>query len=92
MEQDINKDRNREFSFLTNLHNQSNIVNGDNVSTQQINSVFILVSPYYIDEINLEDLSICLNIDEKGTVFINNEKYETVEIKPGVKLFGILKR
>lgn len=92
MEEDTIKDRNREFSFLTNLHNQSNIVNGDNVSIQQINSLFILVSPYYIDEFNLADLSICLNIDEKGRIFINNEEYETVEIKPGVKLFGIIKR
>lgn len=94
MEQDSKKekDKNRDISFLTNINNQSNIVNANNVSTEQINSVFILVSPYYINKFSLNGLDINLNIDEKGTVFINNKEYETVEIKHGVKMFGIIKR
>lgn len=86
------KDKNSAFNFLTNLTNQSNIVNANNVSTNQINSVFILVSPYYINKFNLDGVDINLNIDKAGTIFINDKEYEAVEIKPGVKIFGILER
>lgn len=80
------------YNFMTNLNNQSNIVDTNNLSMDQINSVFILISPYYVNEYNLEGFDINLNIDEKGKIFINNKEYEALEIEPGVKLFGVIKR
>lgn len=89
MEGDNNKGR--SYNFLTNLNNQSNIVNGSNISVKQINSVFILISPYHMNKFNLEGLDIDLNIDEKGSVFIDDKEYEAVEVKPGIKIFGVIK-
>lgn len=89
MEGDNNKGR--SYNFLTNLNNQSNIVNGSNISVKQVNSVFILISPYHMNKCNLEGLDIDLNIDEKGSVFIDDKEYEAVEVKPGIKIFGVIK-
>ena len=81
----------RSYNFLTNLNNQSNIVNGSNISVKQVNSVFILISPYHMNKCNLEGLDIDLNIDEKGSIFIDDKEYEAVEVKPGIKIFGVIK-
>ncbi|MCG8538533.1 MAG: hypothetical protein MJA82_01170 [Clostridia bacterium] len=89
MEGDNNKGR--SYNFLTNLNNQSNIVNGSNISVKQVNSVFILISPYHMNKCNLEGLDIDLNIDEKGSIFIDDKEYEAVEVKPGIKIFGVIK-
>lgn len=86
------KTENRNFNFLTNLNNQSNLVNVNNASNEQMNSVFLLVSPYYINKFSQEGLDIEINIDEKGVITINNKEYEAIEIKPGVKVFGVIKR
>ncbi len=86
------KTENPTYNFLTNLNNQSNLVNVNNVSNEQINSVFLLVSPYCINRFNQEGLDIEINIDEKGIITINNKEYKTIEIKPGVKVFGVIKR
>ena len=89
MEGDNN--RGKSYNFLTNLNNQSNIVNGNNISVKQVNSVFILISPYHMNKCNLEGLDIDLNIDEKGSIFIDDKEYEAVEVKPGIKIFGVIK-
>ena len=89
MEGDNNKGR--SYNFLTNLNNQYNIVNGSNISVKQVNSVFILISPYHMNKCNLEGLDIDLNIDEKGSIFIDDKEYEAVEVKPGIKIFGVIK-
>ncbi|WP_432665365.1 hypothetical protein R9X47_03685 [Wukongibacter baidiensis] len=86
------KTENRIFNFLTNLNNQSNLVSATNVSSEQMNSVFLLVSPYYLNKFNQEGLDIEIEIDEKGVITINNKQYEAIEIKPGVKIFGVIKR
>lgn len=80
------------YNFLTNLNNQSNLVNVNNVSNKQINSVFLLVSPYYINKFSQEGLDIEIEMNEKGIITINNKEYEAIEVKPGVKVFGVIKR
>lgn len=79
------------YNFLVNASNQASLSNSCNASPLQVNAVFVVVSPYYIEKFNLEGVDLDISINEKGTVQINNQEFNTLEIKPGVKIFGISK-
>lgn len=83
---------NKSYNFLVNSSNQANLTGTNNLTATQLNSLFILVHPYYIEKYNFAGLDIDLRIDEKGSVWLNNKEFELMEVMPGVKVFGILKR
>ncbi len=89
---DILSDENsRLYNFMINASNQANLTNNNNISPIQLNSIFVILNPYYIDKFNIEGLDLDLKIDEKGILTINNKRFELIEIEPGVKIFGISK-
>lgn len=79
------------LNFLINASNQTNLTNTRNLSSVQANVLFVLVNPYYIDSLNLEDMNLDIRMNENNMVVINNRKFETVEIHPGIRIFGIIK-
>lgn len=81
----------KSYNFLINALNQANLTNTYNVSPIQANVLFVLVSPYYIDNLNLEGLALNIKINENGSVLLNNQVFDAVEIQPGVKVFGVSK-
>ncbi|WP_242866775.1 hypothetical protein [Abyssisolibacter fermentans] len=80
------------YNFLVNASNQANLVNTYNLSPLQLNSIFVLISPYYIENFNIEDLNINVKINEEGIVWLNDKEFKTLEIEKGVKVFGIVKQ
>ncbi len=86
-----NKD-DRIYNFLINTSNQANLTASNNISPLQLSSVFVVISPYYIDKFNIEGLDVDIKITEDNTVTINNQDYEMVEVKPGIKIFGLCKQ
>ncbi|SDK07208.1 hypothetical protein [Natronincola ferrireducens] len=91
VEEVMEEENNGSYTFLINASNQGNLTNTYNASSLQMNAVFVMVSPYYIEKFNLEGLDLNISVDEKGTVKINNESFKSLEIKPGVRIFGISK-
>lgn len=77
---------------MINATNQANLTNTDNVSPMQLNSIFITIYPYILENVDIEGLNIDIRMDDKGSIFINGLQYEPVEIIPGVSVLGILKR
>lgn len=82
----------KSYNFLINATNQANLAGTDNVKAAQINSVFVLVTPYYIDRFNLAGLDLDIRIDEEGLMWINQQSFEPIEIARGVKIIGIIQR
>lgn len=80
------------YSFLINALNQANLTNTYNVSPIQANAFFVLVHPYHIENFYLDGLNLDIKINDDGSVIINNEVFQALEIGPGVKVFGISKR
>ncbi|KNF08067.1 hypothetical protein CLPU_10c01220 [Gottschalkia purinilytica] len=83
---------NKLYSFLINTSNQANLSNTNNKDITQINSVFVLIHPYYIDKLNIENLDLDIQVTEEGIVKINNEEFKVKEIEKGVSVFGLIKR
>lgn len=79
------------YNFLINASNQGSLTHSYNTSPLQVNALFVLVSPYYIEKFNLEGLDLDIMMDSKGTILINNEKFSTLEIEPGIRAFGLSK-
>lgn len=79
------------YNFMINASNQANLSRNKNISPMQLNSIFVVISPYYIEKLNIEGMDINIDIDEEGIVTINNKNFEMIEIEPGVKVFGISK-
>ncbi|NLZ93148.1 MAG: hypothetical protein GX922_03900 [Firmicutes bacterium] len=82
----------KSYNFLINSANQANLASTNNVKARQINSVFVLVTPYYIDRFNLAGLDLDIRIDEDGVLWINQQSFEPIEIARGVKIIGIIQR
>lgn len=80
------------YNFLINASNQANLTNVDNVSPMQLNSVFVFIYPYVLENVDIEGLDIDIRMDDKGLIFINDLQFEPVEIISGVSVLGILKR
>ncbi|MFZ5988372.1 MAG: hypothetical protein ACOYWZ_14775 [Bacillota bacterium] len=80
------------YNFMINTSNQANLTNIENTSAMQMNSIFVFISPYVLEKVNIEGLDIDIRVDDKGLVHINNTQFEPVEITSGVSVLGILKR
>lgn len=80
---------NKNYNFLINSSNQANMSGSSNISPFQLNSVFIMVSPYYVEKFNLEGLDLEIKMDGQGTMWINGNPFKTVELGPGVSILGI---
>jgi len=91
LEEITNYENSKIFNFLINASNQANLSRNNNISPIQLNSIFVVISPYYIEKLNIEGMDINIDINEEGIITINNKSYEMVEIEPGVKIFGISK-
>lgn len=80
------------YNFMINASNQANLSNSDNLSPMQLNSVFVFISPYILEKVEIEGLDIDIRMDDKGFIHINDLQFDPVEIAPGVSVLGILKR
>lgn len=85
----LDGDNNKIYNFMINASNQANLANKHNSSPIQINSVFVVINPYYIDKLNFENLNLDIRMNENGVISINNKNYHMIEIEPGIKVFGI---
>lgn len=88
LEDILDNENNRLYNFMINASNQANLTS-NNISPIQLNSIFIVLTPYYIEKFNIEGIDLELEFDEKGNLNINNETFEPVEVEPGIKIFGI---
>lgn len=89
---DSNTIQNTPAKFLINTSNQANLTDVNDISAYQINSVFIFVDPYRLENFKIEEApELEVDMDKKGHVWINNQEYELIEIKPGISIFGIVK-
>lgn len=91
VEEVLDSDDTRIYNFMINASNQANLSRSNNLSPIQLNAVFALVNPYYMEQFNIEDLDLNLKVDEEGVIRINNKNYEMLEIEPGIKIFGVSK-
>ena len=88
----IENKNNTPYNFLINASNQANLTNTYNTSHMQMNALFVLVSPYYIEKFDLEGLDLNINFNENGTITLDNKEFSAIEIKPGIKVFSISKQ
>ncbi len=79
------------YNFMINASNQANLTRNNNISPVQLNSIFIVIDPYYIEKLNIEGLDLEIKMGEDNRITINNRNYEMVELEPGIKIFGICK-
>ena len=85
----LDVDDNKIYNFMINASNQANLANKRNVSPVQVNSVFVVINPYYIERLNFENLNLDIKMNENGVISINNRNFRMIEIEPGIKVFGI---
>lgn len=88
----LGDDSNPSCSFLINASNQMSLSKVSNLSNIQANAVFILIHPYYIDNFNMEDMDIVIKMDGEGAIYIDNKAFEAIELKPGIKIFGVARK
>jgi hypothetical protein len=81
----------KNFNFLVNASNMANFTGTDNLSSSQINALFVLIHPYYIESFDIEDMNLSIEMSENNTVLINEQRFETMEIQPGIRIFGVTK-
>ena len=79
------------YNFMINASNQANLTRNNNISPVQLNSIFIVIDPYYIEKLNIEGLDLEIKMGEDNRITINNRNYEMVELEPRIKIFGICK-
>lgn len=91
LEDVLDNDDNKVYNFMINASNQANLTNNNNISPIQVNSIFVVISPYYIEKFDIEGLDLDFKMNEEGIITINDKNFEMVEVKPGVKIFGISK-
>ncbi len=91
MEEVLDEDDSRTYNFMINTSNQANLSRINNVSPVQLNAVFILIHPYYIEKFNIKGMELDLKVNEEGVITINNKNYEMLEVEPGIKIFGVSK-
>lgn len=83
---------NKKYNFLINASNQANLASDSNISAVQLNSILVFINPYKLERLNFEDLDIDIQIDERGILKVNDLLIKPVEVKPGVKVLGIVKK
>lgn len=79
------------YNFMINASNQASLARNNNTYPMQLNSIFVIIEPYYIEKLNIEGLDLDIKMDSDGMVTINEKKFEMLPIGPGVKVFGISK-
>ncbi len=89
---EVSEGQEKSYNFLINASNQANLVGTDNISPVQINSLFIFVSPYVLEKVNMDELDIDISVDKNGKININGHCFEPIEVKSGINVLGILKR
>lgn len=82
----------KTISFLINASNQANLVSSSNMSAVQMNSIFVFINPYELQKLSFEDIDINIDIDDRGNIEVNSLPVEPIEIKPGVRILGIVKK
>lgn len=82
----------KTYNFLINASNQANLASNSNMSAVQLNSILVFINPYQLERLNFEDLDIDIQIDERGNIKVNDLLIKPVEVKPGVKILGIVKK
>ena len=80
------------YNFMINASNQANLAGNNNISPMQLSSIFVVINPYYIEKLNIEELDLDIKMNEDNIVTINNKNYEMIEIEQGIKIFGICKQ
>lgn len=80
------------FNFMINASNQANLTRNNNTYPMQLNSIFVIIEPYYVEKLNIEGLDLDIKMDAEGTVTINDRSYEMMPVAPGIKVFGIYKQ
>lgn len=85
------KDKNY-FNFLINASNQANLANTSDLTYSQINALFVLVYPYSLENFDIEGLNLDIKMSEDGSIYIDGKNFEAVEIQPGIKILGIVKK
>lgn len=58
MEEVLDDENTKVYNFMINTSNQANLSRSNNISPVQLNAVFVLVNPYYIEQFNIEDLDL----------------------------------
>jgi len=86
----VAEDNNKYFNFLINASNQANLTDTYDMSSVQANVLFVLVNPYYIDNFDLDNMNLSIRMNENNKVFINDKEFNTVEIQPGIRVFGVI--
>ncbi len=81
----------KPIQFLINASNQANVSSTSNVTAVQLNAFLVFIEPYELESLNLEGFDIEVNMEEDGKVRIDGLTFETIEVKPGVKVLGIFK-
>ncbi|MGF7185433.1 hypothetical protein GGQ84_001522 [Desulfitispora alkaliphila] len=82
----------KQFNFLINASNQANLSGAKNGTQVQINSLFLMISPFELENCEFEDLNIDIKADEQGNFWVNDRKFKLIEISPGVNILGIVTR
>lgn len=85
----LDGENNKIYNFMINASNQANLANKHSASPVQINSVFVVINPYYIEKLNFENLNLDIRMNENGVISINNKNYHMIEIESGIRVFGI---
>jgi len=80
----------RYFNFLINASNQANLTDTYNMSSVQANVLFVLVNPYYVDSFDLDNMNLNIRMNENNKIIINGKEFNTVEIQPGIRVFGVI--
>ena len=79
------------FNFSINASNQANLTNTSNLMPTQVNALFVLIYPYHLESFDLEDMNLAIKMSEDHKVSINRKEFETAEVEPGIRIFGITK-
>ncbi|MGI6777681.1 MAG: hypothetical protein ACOX7R_06535 [Acetivibrionales bacterium] len=88
----VMEDECKYFNFLINASNLANLTNTYNASHFQVNAIFVLISPYCIKDLNMNDFKLNVTVGENGSISVGDKVFDALEIKPGIKVFGILKK
>lgn len=80
------------YNILVNASNQANLTGTNNISPKQMNAVFIVVSPYYLEKFSVKDFDLEIQVDKKGLLWVNGKQFKLMELQPGISIFGVLQR
>ncbi|MFW6265071.1 MAG: hypothetical protein ACOC3B_03095, partial [Bacillota bacterium] len=69
-----------------------NLVGLNDSNPVQISSLFIIIKPYILEKFDVDEgLNIEVEMDKNGSIRVDDEVFEPIEVSPGVSIFGIMK-